>query len=162
MKYFKQILTCWLVAGGAGITGSYAQEGVHAAGGVATGAGGTASYSVGQVAYLEASGPGGTSSPGVGQPLELFVLSAGKPAVPELNCSASPNPATNTLELHLDEPALRGLRWRLTDLGGRTLLSQQMAGAHTTISIAALPAGAYLLLVESEAQARKTFKIIKH
>jgi len=48
-----------------------AQQNTIAAGGLATGSGGTASYSIGQIDYITATGSGGTASQGVQQPYKL-------------------------------------------------------------------------------------------
>ena len=57
--------TILLLAAIIGTINAYAQQAVPASGGNATGSGGTASYTVGQVGYVTASGAGGTSQQGV-------------------------------------------------------------------------------------------------
>jgi hypothetical protein len=49
-------------------SGAFAQQAVLAAGGEATGAGGTVSFSVGQIDFVEATGAGGKANQGVQQP----------------------------------------------------------------------------------------------
>lgn len=160
LKYI--FLSTWLVAGGLGITSANAQQSIQAAGGLAIGTGGTASYSVGLVAYRDATGPGGTATPGPQQPFEIFVLATKFPRLIGLECTSYPNPTAGLITLQIDDKLARNLTWRLTDLTGKELLSQRVAGPLTPISLAGLPAGAYVLAVISQAQEIKAFKIIKH
>lgn len=57
-----------------GIHTAHAQEVIDASGGVATGAGGTVSYSLGQVVYSFNSGAGGMENQGVQQPVDYNSL----------------------------------------------------------------------------------------
>ena len=148
-----------LIASGAS---AYAQQSLQTAGGMATGPGGTASYSMGQVAYLTASGPGGTATPGTQQPFEILVLATKFPRLVGMACTTFPNPTADGLTLQIEDKLARNLTWRLTDLAGKELLSQRVAGELTPISLVEFPAGAYLLSVISQAQEIKAFKIIKH
>ena len=54
-------------------TNSFAQKNTISAGGLATGAGGTVSYSIGQIDYISATGTGGTANQGLQQPLRVNV-----------------------------------------------------------------------------------------
>ena len=55
-----------------GLGGLQAQESPTAAGGEATGSGGTASYSIGQVVYTTNTGTNGSVAQGVQQPFVIF------------------------------------------------------------------------------------------
>ncbi|MHC1706606.1 MAG: T9SS type A sorting domain-containing protein [Bacteroidales bacterium] len=66
MKKIVLFLGCCLL--GWGTTDLLAQQGNVAAGGLATGAGGSASYSIGQMDYLSATGTGGSLIQGLQQP----------------------------------------------------------------------------------------------
>ena len=162
MKTQPYLLALWLVAGGMSLSRAQAQSSVQAAGGTATGIGGTVSYTVGLPAYTVANGPGGTVTTGPQQPFEILVLSAASPALATVECTVYPNPTVETLTLRVDEKLARGLTWRLTDLGGRRLLHQSITGALTPISLQKFAAGAYLLAVTNQVGESKTFKIIKH
>lgn len=161
MKTQPYLLALWLVAGGMGLFKAEAQSSVQAAGGLATGPGGTASYAVGLVAHRSATGPGGTVTPGPHQPFEIFVLATKFPRLIGMECTSYPNPTADGVTLQIDDKLARNLTWRLTDLAGRELLTQRVVGPLTPISLAAFPAGAYLLAVISQAQEIKAFKIIK-
>lgn len=73
MKKIVLFLGCCLL--GWGTTDLLAQQGNVTAGGVATGAGGSASYSIGQLDYLSASGSGGSLNQGLQQPNGGYSLS---------------------------------------------------------------------------------------
>ena len=51
---------------------SISQESVNASGGNATGSGGSISYTIGQIDYIEASGVGGSVNQGIQQAYEIF------------------------------------------------------------------------------------------
>jgi hypothetical protein len=53
----------------------HAQEAIPAGGGNASGSGGSASYSVGQVVYTTNTGTNGSAAQGVQQPYEISVVS---------------------------------------------------------------------------------------
>jgi len=73
MRYKKaKLIAAFLL--GIGLTGLQAQESVTASGGNASGAGGTVSYSVGQVVYKTNTGSNGSEAQGVQQPYEISVI----------------------------------------------------------------------------------------
>ncbi|MBT3920140.1 MAG: hypothetical protein HOF24_07130, partial [Flavobacteriaceae bacterium] len=61
--FLKTILFCLLIT----VEFTFAQSALTASGGEAVGAGGSLSYTIGQVDYIQASGSGGTASQGVQQ-----------------------------------------------------------------------------------------------
>jgi len=70
MKH-KRLKLCALLLFGLGLTGLQAQESVNAAGGNASGSGGTVSYTVGQVVYTTKTGTNGSVAEGVQQAYEI-------------------------------------------------------------------------------------------
>ena len=93
MKHIKIKLSVLLL--GIGMT-VQAQQATTASGGDASGSGGTAAFSVGQVVYTANTNASGTVSQGVQQAFEIFTLSIKET---ELNISlkAFPNPTLNNL-----------------------------------------------------------------
>ena len=75
MKHKKTIVSISFLLLGI-IGGLHAQESPTAAGGEATGTGGTSSYSVGQVVYTTATGTNGSLAQGVQQPYEISVTNS--------------------------------------------------------------------------------------
>lgn len=72
MNHFKAKL-CILFVFCLGSSSLQAQQTVPATGGIATGSGGTVSYTVGQAVYTTQTGSGGTITQGVQQPFEIWI-----------------------------------------------------------------------------------------
>ena len=139
-----------------------AQETTLAAGGEATGTGGSSSYSVGQVFYNTVRDNTGSVSQGVQQSLELFVLS--NPELTTLNLKAVtyPNPTSDYVVLSLGDASLTDLSYVLYDLQGRLVAQNKVFQASTKIDIQVLGAGTYVLQVQQNNKPLKSFKIIKN
>ena len=141
----------------------HAQEAIPAAGGDATGNGGSVSYSIGQVDYSTNTSANGSVSEGVQQPYEIFVITGTEvfPSV-SLSCKAFPNPATDFLILSVGESEKENLSYRLSDLNGRVIASGKVIEEQTKIQMGTLRNGNYFLSVVMNNAEIKTFKIIKN
>ena len=157
MKQKKISLTILLFA--IGIFCLRAQQSSNAAGGNATGSGGSASYSVGQVVYT---GLPGSSNQGVQQPYEFFTVGIDENKDINLSMVVFPNPAQSVLNLKIENQVFEGLSYQLFDVTGQQLLDQQIYNQLTAIQITKLPAGTYLLRVGDSKKVLKTFSIIKN
>jgi hypothetical protein len=161
MKYKKFKLSAVLLLG-LGLTGLQAQESVNATGGNASGGGGSASYSVGQVAYQTHTGTNGSVAQGVQQPYEISVVTAIEEAKGiNLTVSAYPNPTTDYLTLEVKEYELSNLHFQLYDMNGKLLQNAKITGNQTSIIMSNLVPATYLLKVIAGNQSIKEFKIIK-
>ena len=78
-----------------GLGGLHAQESVNGSGGEATGTGGTASYSLGQVVYTTNTGTNGSVVQGVQQPYEISTTLGINETSINLELSVYPNPTNN-------------------------------------------------------------------
>ena len=145
-----------------GLGGLHAQETVLPTGGEATGTGGTASYSVGQVVYTTATGTNGSVAQGVQQPYEISTTVGINETTIQLELSVYPNPTTNYLQLKVDSEKLENLNFQLIDLQGKVIENKKVTANSTTISMEALPKAIYFLNVTKDNQVVKTFKIIKN
>jgi len=145
-----------------GLAGANGQNNTLAAGGEATGSGGTLSYSVGQVDYIQAEGSGGTANQGVQQPFEFYVL--GVDEYPEilLDIKVFPNPTINNVTLRIGNFIADDLSYQLYDIHGRLLAGQPLQTDTTNIPLGDLAAAVYLLQVIDPSGPIKTFKIIKN
>ena len=143
-----------------GLGGLHAQESINGSGGEATGTGGTASYSVGQVVYTTATGTNGSVAQGVQQPFEISTTVGINETTINLEMSVYPNPTTNYLTLKTDDNA--NLNYQLVDLQGKVIENKKVIANSTTISMEALPKAIYFLNVTKDNQVVKTFKIIKN
>ena len=140
-----------------------AQEAIPAAGGDATGSGGSVSYSVGQMVYTTNTGTNGSVAEGVQQPYEISVV-VGIEQAKDINliCTAYPNPATDLLTLEVEIAANENLFFQLYDMMGKLLVSKKLIDIKTTISMANLAPATYFLKVTDNQKVVKTFKIIKN
>jgi hypothetical protein len=139
-----------------------AQKDVMAAGGNATGSGGSASYSVGQVVYTTATGTNGSANQGVQQPYEIFVVGVDKNPGINLQVTVYPNPASVQVTLNIGSLDPENLVYLLYDLQGKKLESQNIRSELTVIPVANLLPGTYILKVLDSQSLLRTFKIIKN
>lgn len=145
-----------------GITGLQAQESVNITGGNASGSGGSASYSVGQVVYTTNTGTNGSVAQGVQQSFEISVVTGIEDAKSiNLTVSVYPNPTTDYLTLDVKDFDLSNLSFQLYDINGRLLQSQKITGNRTSIRMSNLLAAIYFVKVIQGNRDVKTFKIIK-
>lgn len=138
-----------------------AQTAFVSAGGNAVGAGGSSSYSIGQVAYTNHVGGNGTIALGIQQPAEIFTL--GNDDFPEitLQMSVYPNPTTAFLNLTIPEYSSETINYQLLDMKGSVVQSQKVSQKETQISLENMQAAIYFLKISDNNRVIKTFKIIK-
>ena len=154
------VKTITLIAFFAGFT-MYAQQTVDASGGDATGTGGSASYSVGQVVYTTQTGSNGTISQGVQQSYEIFTLSNAALSTVNLSATTYPNPTSDYVVLAISDDSLTDLTYALYDIQGKPIAKATISSKDTQIEMHSLSAGTYLLNVNQNNQKLKSFKIIK-
>jgi len=148
---------------GLGLTGLQAQESVNATGSNASGSGGSASYSVGQVAYATHIGTTGSAALGIQQPFEISVV-IGKEEAKGINLSvtAYPNPTSDYLTLEIKEFDFSNLNFQLYDMNGKLLQSEKITGSQTSIVMKNLASAMYFVKVVQQSKEVKTFKIVKN
>ena len=140
-----------------------AQETIPATGGNASGSGGTASYSVGQVVYTTNTGTNGSVAQGVQQPFEISVVTGIDQAKGiNLNCSVYPNPTTDYLVLKVENYDNGNLSYQLFDMQGKLLENKKVTGNETRISMETLVPATYFVKVVQGNKEVKIFKIIKN
>ena len=143
-----------------GLGGLHAQESPAATGGDATGTGGTASYSVGQVVYTTNTGSNGSVAQGVQQPYKISTTVGINETAINLEMNVYPNPTTNYLTLKVEKT--EGLTFQFYDLQGKVITNKKVNSATTTVAMENLPTATYFLNVVKNNQVVKTFKIIKN
>ncbi len=159
MKHKKTIASVAFILIGLG--GLQAQESPTATGGEATGTGGTASYSVGQVVYTTATGTNGSVAQGVQHAYEIFTTGIKES---ELNISLSifPNPTADNLTLQIQDYNNEKLSYQLFDMQGKLLNNGQVTAKQTQINTSSLPSATYFInVVNQENKQVQSFKIIK-
>ena len=131
-----------------------AQQATVAAGGTASGNGGTVSYSLGQVVYTTATGSNGSVAQGVQQTYEITAVTDIEEAKGiTLEVSAYPNPTTDHLTLTVgnfislsDQP----MSYKLYDMNGKIIETQKIVDENTTIVMSnLLPANYFLTVVRT-------------
>jgi opacity protein-like surface antigen len=148
---------------GFGLVTAQAQETVIAAGGDASGSGGTVAYSLGQLVYTTHKGTTGTVAQGVQQAFEISVVSGLKEVKGiNLTVSAYPNPTTDFLNLKVENYNNQNLSYQLLDMGGKLLETKKLEGEQTRIGMSNLAHATYFVKVIRNNNEVKTFKIIKY
>lgn len=128
-----------------------------------SGTGGTISYSIGQVAYSSVSGANGYLIEGVQQPYEIYTITGTedfKNIV--LDFMAYPNPATNILNLKVENYSNQRMSYQLISQEGRLLKQNEIQSITTEIQVSDLAASTYFLKILLNQENVKIFKIIKH
>lgn len=162
MRHKKLKLSAVLLLG-LGLTGLIAQESINATGGNASGSGGSASYSVGQVVYTSNTETSGSVAQGVLQSYAISIETAiEKTKGINLSVTAFPNPTTDFLTLEIKEFELSNLYVQLYDMNGKLLQSQKITDSQTIIAMGELIPAAYFVKVVQNNKEVKTFKIIKN
>ena len=144
----------------------FSQETIPAGGGEATGIGGSVSFTVGQVFCHTHEGDGGTVIEGVQQPYEIFVVTSIE-NIPDISVIvvAYPNPVIDNLMLvvkDLVDFSAETIHFRLSDINGKVIKSDTIAGRQTRIDMQTLPPAIYFLRVTDNRRELKTFKIVKN
>ena len=140
-----------------------AQQANVCSGGNASGTGGTASYSLGQVNYTINTSTTGSVSQGVQLPYEIFALTGVDEAKKlNINLIVFPNPTVDYLILRVESTLTKNLSYQLFDNDGKEITSQKLDGATTKVEMNNYAAALYFLTVTENKTIIKTFKIIKN
>lgn len=140
----------------------FSQEAIAAAGNDATGPGGTASYTIGQIDYTFNSGTTGQVSQGVQQAYEIFSTAGAENLKIELNVTSYPNPTNGVLTINVGSFASTNLSYQLFDIQGKLLEEKKISQKETQVSMEELMPASYLLKIIDQNQSVKEFKIIKN
>ncbi len=143
------------------IVSAKAQQGQSVSGGMNSGTGGTVSYTVGQLDYTVDNGIGGTVNQGLQQPFEILVISGISQNDIFLNCTVSPNPSMDYVQLKVPQDQ-KGLTLLMYNTAGDILALRKLTEADTRISLKGFADGIYYIRVMKNNKEEKTFKIIKH
>jgi hypothetical protein len=145
------------------LSGLQAQDALSASGGDASGGGGQASYTVGQVVYNTQTGTTGSVAQGVQQPFEISAVTGLEEAKGiNLSVKVYPNPASHYLLLTVDAYDLSNLSYQLYDMNGKLLQNEKITGSETTIEMSHFVSSAYFVKVIEGNREMKSFKIIKN
>ncbi len=158
----KRILSFCCCVLGLGTATLFAQQGVVPAGGNASGAGGTVSYSIGQIFSATNSGTTHSIIQGLQQPFEISIVGLDETSSDiSLNALVYPIPVTDWLTLKIKNTNFQNLSYGLYDVNGRLISQGDVKGEETEIDASALVTSCYFLRVFDSNQIIKTFKILK-
>jgi hypothetical protein len=139
-----------------------AQESTNSSGGDATGSGGTAAYSIGQVVYTTNTGSSGSVAQGVQQAYEIFTVDIEETTL-SISLIAFPNPTADNLTLQISDFNKEKLTYQFYDIGGKLLSNGQVTGQQTEINTSSLPPATYFInVLNQEDKKVQSFKIIKN
>lgn len=142
----------------------WAQQALPASGGNAGGIGGSASYSVGQVAYTGIQGEGGYAGLGMQQPYTIIMVGNLEPD-PGISVSFYPNPVQNNDFLIINMDAKFDPRAKysveIRNIYGQLLISQRMDELSTAVPVKEYQNGIYLMRILKNDTVIKLFKVIK-
>ena len=139
-----------------------AQESVNTSGSIATGSGGTASYTVGQVAYTSSLGSNGSVSAGVQQAYTITATTGVDETNFNLEASVYPNPITDLLVLSINE-LTEEHSYQVLDMAGKLLANGQLRNNQTQIDFSSYAAGSYYVkIITNQIKEIKTFQVIKN
>ena len=159
MKNKKLIFSAFLLV--IGLT-AQAQQANPAAGGDATGSGGSVAYSVGQIVYTTHAGTTGSVAQGVQQPYEISVVLGIENSLIDLDISAYPNPTIHSLTLNVGNTLNQNLHFELCDINGKIIERRKINSSTETINMESLATASYFLKVSNANNQIKIFKIIKN
>lgn len=139
-----------------------AQEATTAAGGQATGSGGTASYTIGQIVYTTSQGNEGSVSRGLQQSYQISVLGGIENTAVHLDISAYPNPTADYLTLSIDHFERGNYQYQLIDVAGTSLQQNHLLEIDNRLDLNDYKPGIYFCVVKHQNRVIKKFKIIKN
>lgn len=138
-----------------------AQSSVNSSGGEATGSGGSASFSVGEVVYSNFSSSSGSVMEGIQFPFEVVTLSASV-FDQDIQLLVYPNPVINALTLKVQNQVFSDLEYQLFDSFGKLLESKKNLKPENQITVDQFSSSLYFLKVFRDGKEVKVFKIIKN
>jgi type IX secretion system substrate protein len=158
----KKILTAFMLFA---VILTYAQKSVVTTGGEASGSGGNASYTIGQISYKNFQGDVLSDSQGVQHGYEIMEVSDQK-TLPDSNSNLKftvyPNPSADLVNVQVDNLVNEGLSYQLFTLAGRLLEAEKLTGTTTAVMMKNYAHGTYLIHIVCNDKTIRTFKILKN
>lgn len=143
-----------------GLADLSAQQNTDASGGNASGIGGSASFSIGQVDYITASDSSGNITQGLQQSYEILIIRGIEEI--DINLTLYPNPAVDFVVLSVQNTTIENMTYMLYDVQGKLIENKKLNDSQTSISMADLANDIYFIKVLNNVSELKIFKIIKN
>lgn len=151
--------TCLLISA---TTFSFSQSNTVAAGGDASGAGGSLSYSIGQIDYTNQTSASGNIHQGVQQPFEFYKNTSSIDEMNSPEMTLYPNPTREFIILNISSALLDKLTYDLYDMTGKLVSTGIIVSNETTIDTRNYAPGEYHLSISQQNEQIQSFKIIKN
>jgi len=137
-----------------------AQTAILTTGKTATGASGSTTYSVGQVAYSQ-KGADQEVMEGVQQAYEITTLEVDNESIMEKKILLYPNPVRDFLNVDFGKENFHNSNYVLFDSQGKLIRSGNLLHQKTELNMIELPSSVYIIQIFQDRKNIKTFKIIK-
>ncbi|MDW8547481.1 T9SS type A sorting domain-containing protein [Epilithonimonas ginsengisoli] len=137
-----------------------AQTAILTTGTTATGASGSTTYSVGQVAYSQ-KGADQEVMEGVQQAYEITTLEVDNESIMEKKILLYPNPVRDFLNVDFGKENFHNSNYVLFDSQGKLIRSGNLLQQKTELNMTELPSSVYIIQIFQDRKNIKTFKIIK-
>ena len=137
-----------------------AQTAILTTGTTATGAAGSTTYSVGQVAYSQ-KGTNQQVMEGVQQAYEITMLEVDNESIMEKKILLYPNPVSDFLNIDFGKENFHNSNYVLFDSQGKLIKSGNFSQQKTELNMTTLPTSVYIIQIFQDKKNIKTFKIIK-
>ncbi|MBN9312637.1 MAG: hypothetical protein BGO40_00050 [Chryseobacterium sp. 39-10] len=144
------------------IASMQAQQIIAVSGADAVGTGGSSSYTIGQVAYLNQQSAGFTIEEGVQHSYEFISLSTENHSGEQLEIKLYPNPVKDFLYLHMGKKPEANMKYQLFDAQGKLMLQNRLNSIKNEIDMRTFPQSVYIIRIFRENTTLKTIKIIKN
>lgn len=153
----KQLIICFLFIWG--FSPIYSQENTVSSGGNISNSSGSISFTIGQVFINNIEGDNGVINEGIQQPYTSEIITGIE--LNEIQLQLFPNPTSDIAILKVANEHIGLLNYSLFDETGRLISTNQINSSESTIALATLASGIYILNVRNSSQTIKSFRIIK-
>ncbi|GGG56376.1 T9SS type A sorting domain-containing protein [Epilithonimonas arachidiradicis] len=137
-----------------------AQKTIASTGMTATGSGGSSSYTVGEIDYLQ-KGNNTQVMEGIQHAYEIITLAVEDIDHKERNILLYPNPVKDFLFIDFNDRNYQGSNYALFDVQGKIVKKGNISQQKSELDFSLLPASVYIIQIFQNNQNIKTFKIIK-
>ena len=143
---------------------AFCQTDVVTAGGTASGSGGSATYTVGQIADQRVEAGGKYIIVGVQQPYEIQTVGVDNYPGIQLEAVLYPNPTAHSVQLSISnyEIPSDGLKAQLFDKNGKLLRVFDVFDLLTKMDLSEYPSATYQLRIMDGRKLLKTFQVVKN
>ena len=118
------------------------------------------SWTLGEISTETYKTVGGIATQGIQQPL-LKVVTYSSETTLQVSAVVYPNPTSGAIQLSFQEQNPENLAYSLCQLNGVEILKGEIETATSLVDLGTLPNATYLLKINKDGKAQKTFKIIK-